>query len=111
METLRGILEKAYQSKMESLAWGMAMKKTILIVAVALVAAGLVTSIAGFVVVSQANHNILYFSLGEDISHHQDERDRGILLEWAGTAILFAGLLLLLGMRLSLPKNAERMGK
>ncbi len=84
----------------------MAMKKTILIIAVALIAVGLVTSIAGLVVVAQANHNILYFSLGEDISHHQDERDLGILLEWGGIATSFVGLLLLLGLQLSRPKSA-----
>lgn len=87
---------------------GMTMKKTMLIISVALIAVGLVTSIAGFAVVAQANHDLRYWNLGEDLSHHRNERNLGVLFEWAGVALLFVGLLLLLAVRLGRPKSAER---
>jgi hypothetical protein len=66
-----------------------------ILVAIGLIAAGVVVSVAGFLVVADAEHHLEYFSLGEDLNQWRDAKDWGHNLEYVGAAIGIVGLTLL----------------
>ena len=63
------------------------MNKT-LILAASLCIVGLTVFVVGFLVVANADHQLKYFALGEDLSQWRDARDLGEDLEAVGAAFI-----------------------